>query len=85
MKADITVIIVSAILSASAVAIDAVSQVIELKTIEANQNAAIESWRIKLALEQDKAEQARYRAMEVGYPCEFSTRSGEVYLNKNCE
>lgn len=57
----------------------------KLETIKAEKHAAMETWRIRLNIEQAKADQAYYRAMEIGYLCEFSTRSGEVYLNKDCE
>ena len=62
-----------------------VTEHFKLETIKAEKRAAIEAWRIKLNIEQAKADQAYYRAMEVGFLCEFSARSGEIYLNKNCE
>lgn len=40
---------------------------------------------LKVELEQAKANQARYRALEVGYLCQFIDKTGAVYFNAECE
>lgn len=42
-------------------------------------------WQLKVELEQAKAEQMRYRALELGYLCQFVDKTGEVYLSEGCE
>lgn len=42
-------------------------------------------WQLKVELEQAKAEQMRYRALEIGYLCQFVDKTGEVYLSEGCK
>lgn len=46
----------------------------------ANQRA----FTLQLELEQAKAQQMQYRALEVGYLCTFTDKTGEVYFNGEC-
>lgn len=39
----------------------------------------------KLGMEQAKAEQMKYRALEIGYMCAFSDKDGNVYYSGECE
>ena len=39
---------------------------------------------LQVELEQAKAEQMRYRALELGYLCQFVDKTGEVYLSEGC-
>lgn len=45
----------------------------------------VNEWQLKVELEQAKAEQMRYRALEFGYLCQFVDRTGEVYLSEDCK
>lgn len=40
---------------------------------------------LQVELEQAKADQAHYRALEVGYLCQFVDKTGEVYFDVECE
>lgn len=42
-------------------------------------------WQLKVELEQAKADQMRYRALELGYLCQFVDKTGEVYLSEGCD
>ena len=53
-----------------------------MQQISAERHA--KEWQLKLELEQAKADQARYRALEVGYLCEFIDGSGERYVREGC-
>lgn len=44
-----------------------------------------QEWELKVRLEEAKANQARYRALEVGYLCQFVDKTGEVYFDVECE
>lgn len=39
---------------------------------------------LQVELEKAKSEQMQYRALEVGYLCEFTDKTGEVYFNGEC-
>lgn len=40
---------------------------------------------LQVEYEQAKAEQARYRALEVGYLCAMTDGYGETYFSEDCE
>lgn len=46
--------------------------------------ASIEMQKLKVRLVEAKAKQAEYRAMELGILCEMVTKTGQVYLSKEC-
>ena len=54
-----------------------------MKRIENAKNVRAAS--LQVELEQAKAEQARYRALEIGYLCQFIDKTGEVYLSDGCK
>jgi predicted GNAT superfamily acetyltransferase len=45
----------------------------------------LREWELKLDIDQAKAEQARYRALELNLICQFVDNTGFVYTSKECE
>lgn len=42
------------------------------------------NWKLKARIEEAKAEQAKYRAIELGFACELVDADGNVYGNGEC-
>lgn len=53
-----------------------------LKIKQENHN---KQWELKAQIEQAKADQAFYRAVEIGYMCSFIDKEGYVYTSTDCE
>lgn len=53
-----------------------------MKRIENAKN--VRAFTLQVEYEKAKAEQARYRAIELGYLCQFVDKTGEVYFSDRC-